>query len=332
MENRQRLYDKLQVGITDSKDYPQYSNIEDSTYADLYCDNKKCKFFAGYVDKVTDETTLNYEAKWMVGDNDTRSTSEAIYINPNKESWQSAVFEYNKGQKLNLCETVSDTKGKFGIYNPDGSPVTNTKTTTPYKSKVHVTKTDSTSNITNLECLNYAKSVLPVAYWHSYIKSDGSVDTGSINNPDGKKCIFEADCIAPSFETSLSPTGSLKWNFGPNEVKKLLNKQITLDDGKNTKVKFATYPRYAENSWKESCYGYAGGSQCDEIHIPSAWSGLDNNFVNICKTDPSDRTSCMYNDDVFKSPTYLINETIENEQYCNKGVDFSTITGKFTCK
>ena len=156
-ENRQILYDKLKVGITDSKDYPQNSNIEDPTYADLYCDNKKCKFFAGYVDKVTKNSKLNYEAKWMVGDNDITSTSEAIYINPNKKSWKPIEFNYNKGKKLNFCETDSDTNGRFGIYNSDGSPIEDTEpTTNRYKSKVHVAK-NSTINITNLECLNYAK-------------------------------------------------------------------------------------------------------------------------------------------------------------------------------
>lgn len=328
-DNIKKLYDKLKIGITNDNDNPQNSNIEDSNYANLYCDNGKCKFFAGYVDKVTD-VKLGYAAKWMVGDDDTTSTSEAIYINSDKKSWQGIEPEYNKGQKLNFCQSHSDTTGKFGKYNDDGSPSTDQKIIDPYTSKVHVSKTNS-SKVTNLECLNYAKSILPDAYWHNYIKSDGSVNTGNIKNK-GTHCEFEADCVASSFETSLSPTGSLKWNFGPNEVKKLLpNKQITLDDGKNTKVKFATYPKHAENNWKGACNSFVGGDQCDVPHIPSAWSGLENNFVNICKTDSTARNYCAYNDEVNKDSIYLINPTINGEQYCPKGVDFSTMQKRFKC-
>ena len=328
-ENINNLYTKLKINITNSADYPQNTNHNASNYADLYCDNGECKFFAGYVDKVTDGK-LGYAAKWMVGDDDTTQTSAATYIDPNKKSWQGIQFPYNMGQKLNFCQTTSDTIGKFGIYEDDGSPSTDLKHTTPYKSIVNVSKTDS-SKVTNLECLNYAKSILPEAYWYNYIKSDGSVNTGSIKN-NGYKCEFEADCVASSFETSLSPTGNLKWNFGPDEVRNLSGKEITLaDDGKATPVKFATYPKYAESNWKNACQAYLGGQQCDVPYIPSAWSGLENNFVNICKTNSRDQRYCEYNDAASDSSIYLIKPTINGEQHCSSGVDFSTEPKSFEC-
>jgi hypothetical protein len=337
-KNRKILYDKLKIGMPHPK-LPQSSNKEDSTYSDLYCDSGNCKFFAGYVDKVItntqkkDQNDVKYDALWLVGDDDNSSTSEAVYIGNDTGFVHPSVLPYNGKQNLNLCRTDSDINGRFGIYDLDGKQISQKKD--HYFSELYVQKQPKGKKsvpVTTLECLNYAKNNLSDAYWRSHINDDGSsAQTGNIKKPGEDTCIFTADCGASNFETSAIDSKFLKWNFGPDDVRQLYNKEIRLNDANKTKVKFATYPKFAENNWMDACNNIAGGKQCDAPHIPSAWSKLEHNFVNICKTDPTNTNYCTYNSDAYDDAIYLINPTINGEQYCDKGVDFSQTKGKFEC-
>ena len=315
LENRKRLYDKLKIGMPSHK-LPQFSNKEDSNYSDLYCDSGKCKFFAGYVDKVItntqkkDQNGVKYDALWLVGDDDNSSTSEAVYIG-NDTGFVPPVLPYNVNQNLNLCRN-SDINGKFGIYDLYGNAVQQTKD--HYYSELYVQKQPKGKKsvpVTTLECLNYAKNNLSDAYWRSHINDDGSsAQTGNIKKQGADTCIFTADCGASNFETSVIDNKFLKWNFGPDDVRQLPNKEIILNDAIKTKVKFATHP---QGSLRQGCKSYLPNECTSEI--PRAWSGLEKNFENVCKVDRGNQ--CNDNPNKIK---YTLKPTSKEKQYCPNGV------------
>ena len=108
-QNISNLYSALKKNANDVHPPPDpSSNSEDPEYSNLYCDKGECKFFAGYVDKVAKSANEpKYYAKYMVGDDDTSSVSEAIFIDVNKNKYQNAEMLQNEGQHLNLCSDAA---------------------------------------------------------------------------------------------------------------------------------------------------------------------------------------------------------------------------------
>ena len=333
-DNIAKLNNALKTG--NSKAKPS-QNVSDAEYSNLYCDNGICKFFAGYVDKVAISAgEPQYKARYMVGDDPINSVSEAIYIDVDKTKYQPITMLQNEGQDLNLCSDMT-SKNVFGVYDdPSGKPSENTKKLISYTTTASVRKADKSGvapPITNLECLNYAKQVLPTAFWHSHIKSDGSADLSSIKR-SGNECIFTANCYNTDLKTSLDDTGSyneLKWNFGPSDIRQIKGQSIKFED--KSQVQFTTYPKKLHDKWG-MCSVARTKSDCEDMYIPSGWTGLEQNFVNYCFWD-GDATPPICNEDkhgLGKRPNYLLFPDAHGKQYCEYGLEMNTqLNNTFEC-
>ena len=339
-ENRKRLINSLQKNNVQSiseDEIPQFANPKEKSYSDLYCDNGQCKFFAGYIDKfdTKDHPKPQYEALWMVGNNHIDSISEAVYINKGG-TFGDKIYLNNPGgtnDTLNFCKP-SDGSGAdvYGIYDPNtGSPIEPDRKLT-YENKIQVPLFDHLGKpvvASNLQCLNYAQSLLDDSYWGEDIDSDSGSANLDNNITSGGECIFTGQCNNTNFGTEVvgkSGIEKLKWNFGPAKVSKLKNQQIKLSTG--IPIKFAAKPKNI-SAQKNSCSALNPVSECEDIKVPSAWSGLEHNFTNVCELSITGQ-QCK---DASASEMYLLNPSSAGgnwPQYCKKGVFLNT-SGDLQC-
>lgn len=286
----------------------QYSNPKKDTYSDLFCDNKnkKCNFFAGYVDKVT-KNNPKFDSLWLISDDPKTSRSEAIGTK-RKLKFEAPQYSYNEGQNLQLCRRNGSTLGKFGIYDSNGNPGGSSY---KYYSVAKGIPTNKEHKTTNAECLLYAKNRLTNAYFHDTIDSDNA-------------CIFKADCASPEFATDTIKDGRLKWNFGPNNLKK--GGEIIINNGSKP-IKFAAKPKSISSG--QNCASLSSKTSCNTLDIPQGWSARENYFQNVCKWVPlsPSRYGCRENPEL---PKYALNNTDDGSMYCSHG--YTVWNKKFQCK
>ena len=327
---RDSLIDKLGYNA-------QYTSSNEGTYSDLYCDtDNQCKFFAGYIDKVVNSTEVEYDAQWMIANNNSTYTSQASYMSKNEHKFSGDPKEEPLGTaSLKFCSNNEDIQ-RFAVYDKDLKP-TAQRDLTDYTHTLTAYARNDTP-LSEVDCLNYAKYSLPRAYFTSETGSSATIGNDIQLNTDSsglEYCTFKADCIAPSFNTIVynksgdkKSASHLKWNFSADDIKKLGKNYLYDSDGHA--IKFVGHPL---NMYGSNLECAPRRETCETLAISNTeWSDLEDHFVKTCIMKDG---ICRQNTEMAKymlNPSSTTYGTSSNsEQYCHDGWYWEPSLGSYTC-
>lgn len=315
------LYSKLDKLSSSSSNGCTESLIEDSNnpcnskmFCDLSSKHKKCKFYAGFIDKLDSSQQVSFN-KFIIGDDDSTKRSIALPslgINNIKWNAQPALLDNNDGNFM-MCTAKSTGGAIFGKYKNNGNPESWSEES-QYTSKIvwEGNAPDSIDPLTlNLECIRKGRS--NGIYTTEVAKSSLDENRIDINNNVTNvsesetefTCIMDANCInsKSTVKTGKGPTsyGSLKWNFGPTDYPA---NGILDSDGHKVLLT-------ADSGAGDICTNFNTQSACEKKTIPTAWANKPDEFGSLCYWDPNAlptnkcNSSCS-NTDLYKRPKYKL--------------------------
>ena len=298
------LYSQLELQSLAVQSGCKTSNMEndkDSCNSKMYCDlkEKKCKFYAGFIDKLdssTQGTKVSFN-KFIIGDDENNKNSIAIpSADINNIRWDARpLVAGNNAGNFMMCTNSAQPKPDyiFGKYDSDGNPSTFGKTS-GYSSDIvwgGRAPRHTNSLILNMECIKKGRN--EGIYTTNLIQSSADEnrypldDTTKISGAETDfSCIMDANCddsvSTVKIGNNPSDTTHLKWNFGAGNYP-----PTGIYDPSGNKVLLTTESNI-------ECYNLHSQSACEGSQskpIPPAWDKNSSSFASLCWWHPKTATT-----------------------------------------